>query len=101
MVAGVVREWHDAEGWGVIDSPETPGGCWAHFSHIDADGYRSATPGQTVDLVHESPGQDGYPFRAVRVRIDGLAPAGPAEPTDPGGACSSRLTIRYDGPEQA
>lgn len=23
---GTVRTWHDEEGWGVIDSPETPGG---------------------------------------------------------------------------
>ncbi|MGI8701473.1 MAG: hypothetical protein ACR2JU_09765 [Nocardioidaceae bacterium] len=22
-----VRTWHDDEGWGVLDLPETPGGC--------------------------------------------------------------------------
>lgn len=31
---GSVRSWFGEEGWGVIDSPETPGGCWAFFSHI-------------------------------------------------------------------
>lgn len=67
-MAGVVREWHDDEGWGVIDSPETPGGCWTHFTHIDAAGYRTLRAGQQVDLAWEQPGQDGYPFRAVRVR---------------------------------
>ena len=34
MVAAIVREWHADLGWGVLDSPETPGGCWAHFSVI-------------------------------------------------------------------
>ncbi|NAS21880.1 cold shock domain-containing protein [Herbidospora sp. NEAU-GS84] len=66
-VRGVVREWHADEGWGVIDSPETPGGCWTHFSHIRAVGYRVLTAGQPVDLEWEAPGQDGYAFRAVSV----------------------------------
>jgi CspA family cold shock protein len=30
-----VREWHDDLGWGVLDSPETPSGCWTHFSVIE------------------------------------------------------------------
>ena len=33
---GVVRFWHDDEGWGVLDCPSTPGGCWTHFSVIEA-----------------------------------------------------------------
>lgn len=68
-VRGVVREWHEAEGWGVIDSAETPGGCWTHFSVIQVDGYAVLSAGQEVDLEWEAPGQDGYPFRAVRVRL--------------------------------
>lgn len=67
MVEAVVRQWDNEEGWGVLDSPETPGGCWTHFSHVEMDGYRSLVPGQRVDLVWESLGQDGYDFRAVRV----------------------------------
>ena len=31
---GVVRLWNDEDGWGVIDSVRTPGGCWAHFSVV-------------------------------------------------------------------
>ena len=69
MVAAVVRQWDDEEGWGVLDAPETPGGCWTHFSHVEMDGYRSLAPGQRVDLIWESPGQDGYDFRAVRVLL--------------------------------
>jgi CspA family cold shock protein len=49
---GVVRFWQDEEGWGVVDCPSTPGGCWTHFSVIEAEGFRS------------SPGQDGYDYRA-------------------------------------
>jgi CspA family cold shock protein len=67
VVKAVVREWWFEHGWGVIDSTETPGGCWAHVSHVEMEGYRALTPGQEVGLEWEAPGQDGYPFRAVRV----------------------------------
>jgi cold shock protein len=67
MVEAVVREWHSEEGWGVLDSPETPGGCWTHFGCIQMEGYHELRQGQRVALVWEKPGQDGYPFRAVRV----------------------------------
>jgi len=62
-----VREWRDDEGWGVLDSSDTPGGCWAHFSHLDMPGYHTLSMGQVVRLDWESPGQDCYDYRAVRV----------------------------------
>jgi CspA family cold shock protein len=62
-----VREWRDEEGWGVLDSPDTPDGCWVHFSHLEMPGYRGLDPGQVVRLDWEAPGQDGYGYRAVRV----------------------------------
>jgi len=80
-----VREWHDDEGWGVVDSPATPGGCWVHFSDVAVAGYRHLTAGQPVDLEWESPGQDGYAYRAVRVW-----PAG--EPPDTGGGVTGPTT---------
>ena len=64
---GVVRIWHDELGWGVIDSPATPGGCWCHFSAIEAPGFRTLREGQAVRLFWEEADQDGYQFRAVRV----------------------------------
>ncbi|MFC0532553.1 cold-shock protein [Phytohabitans kaempferiae] len=67
MVDGVVREWRPDEGWGIIDSPETPGGCWAHFSHIQMPGYRSLSEGDRVRFTWERGWQDGYSFRAVTV----------------------------------
>jgi len=65
--AGTVREWSADEGWGVIDSPETPGGCWAHFSAIEMAGYRSLTARQHVSFEFETAHQDGYHYRAITV----------------------------------
>ena len=64
---GTVREWSDDCGWGVIDSAETPGGCWAHFSVIVTHGYRSLEPGGQVAFTYDVPGQDGVGYRAVQV----------------------------------
>jgi CspA family cold shock protein len=62
-----VREWHAEHGWGVLDSPCTPGGCWAHFSHLDMPGYRALNPGQEVRLDWETAEQDSYNYRATRI----------------------------------
>ncbi|MFH9549169.1 cold shock domain-containing protein [Streptomyces sp. NPDC017435] len=69
VVTATVREWRDEEGWGVLDSPETPGGCFGHFADIQAPGFRTLSPGQQVDLICEAPGfkQDGYDYRAVSI----------------------------------
>ena len=45
--SGTVRVWHAEEGWGVIDSAETPGGCWTHFSAVRAPAPRSSRPART------------------------------------------------------
>jgi CspA family cold shock protein len=78
--------WHSEQGWGVIDSPETPGGCWVHFSHLWNDGipeagpgevvevsggYREVFEGETVDFEWEHAGQDGYAYRATTVQARG------------------------------
>ena len=94
MVRGVVREWHDAEGWGVIDSADTPGGCWAHFSALRVPGYRSARPGQTLTFEYEEGSQNGFEYRAIRVDIDGIEPAEPEVNTDGGTALHSQLFIQ-------
>jgi cold shock protein len=68
-VAGVVK-WFDAgEGWGVVDAPEVPGGCFVHFSDIQTPGYRPLHAGQHVRFTFERPGflQDGCPYRALAV----------------------------------
>lgn len=70
MTRATVREWRDDEGWGVLESPETPGGCWAHFSAIEMTGFRSLNVGESVQLEWEQAEQDGYDFLAVRVVRD-------------------------------
>jgi cold shock protein len=67
MTEATVRDWDDEEGWGVLDSRETPGGCWAHFSAVEMEGFRSLVAGQKVTLEWESAEQDGYQYRAVRI----------------------------------
>jgi CspA family cold shock protein len=66
-VTGTVREWSDEEGWGVIGSSDTQGGCWVHFSHVVMSGFRTLSGGEQVLLEWEPADQDGYSFRAVRV----------------------------------
>ena len=79
MVRAEVREWHEDLGWGVLDSPETPGGCWTHYSVIETRRvesshrgevfeYKALTKGDVADLEWEAPGQDGFGYRAIVVR---------------------------------
>ena len=69
MVEGTVKRWDDDEGWGVLTSPEVPGEVFAHFSRIEADGYRSLHDGERVrfDWEDSPSGQDGCYYRATRV----------------------------------
>ena len=93
-VDAAVRFWHDTEGWGVLDSTETPGGCWVHYSHIDHDGYRTLRAGNRIQLDWEEVAQDGCSFRAVRLRIPGRPPATAQPPAS--AACTSSLSITCD-----
>ena len=68
-VDGVVREYDDREGFGVIDSHDTPGGCWFHYSMIEVPGRKTLSPGQLVRFTLEREvEQDGFVFRASQVR---------------------------------
>ncbi|MGZ4453535.1 MAG: cold-shock protein [Nocardioides sp.] len=95
-VRGVVRVWHDEEGWGVVDSEATPGGCWAHFSAVLVAGFRRLRVGQEVLLEAEAVEQDGYAFRAVEVWPADAAPVRTQPDGGPSAAYRSRLTISFD-----
>jgi len=93
---GIVREWYSAEGWGVIDSQNARGGCWAHQSHLDMEGVRELHTGQEVELTFDDRGQDGYSFRAIRVIVPGV-PASPTFGTSVrSDAYRSDAVIRFD-----
>ncbi|WP_306819871.1 cold-shock protein [Streptomyces sp. CA-210063] len=73
-VHGTVRSWDDESGWGVLASPEVPGDVWAHFSAVhtpDPDAFASLEPGEAVLFTWEEADQDGYSYRALRVRRPG------------------------------
>ena len=94
---GTVREWSDDDGWGVIDSADTPGGCWAHFSMIVSPGYGSLEPGGLVTFTYEVTGQDGFSYRAVQVWPAGVSAGSLGQPAqdEPSAAYRSSLTIRW------
>jgi cold shock protein len=98
--SGVVREFHPEQGWGVIDGPDVPGGCWVHFSAIVMDGYRHLAAGQEVSFRHEAPGQDGYPYRAAKVWTGSVEPIAPAPRAAASGAYRSSSTLTFDPPHQ-
>ena len=94
MVVARVRVWHDEEGWGVLDSAETPGGCWVHYSRVEMAGYRSLAGVDAVELEFQEVPQDGYRFTAVRVVVPGRPGAAPGAETS--GAYTSTLTLEFD-----
>ncbi|WP_225928201.1 hypothetical protein [Rhodococcus opacus] len=72
QTVGTVQMWNGEEGWGVIDSAQTPGGCWAFYSDIVGEGFRTLVVGDTVTLDWEQvTDQDGYQYRATRVKQHG------------------------------
>lgn len=95
MIPAVVRMWNDEEGWGIIESAETPGGCWAHFSAVQLAGYRSLRPGTAVLLAWEEAEQDGYAFRATRIVLPEHPPVEAGEDVNPpSGPGALQITIR-------
>ncbi|MGI8761317.1 MAG: cold shock domain-containing protein [Jatrophihabitantaceae bacterium] len=96
-VTGTVRHFDNAEGWGVIDTALTPGGCWVGFAAINMPGYRTLGAGAAVTLDIEAVDQDGFGYRAVDVWPDGVEPGTRPAPTrENTGAYRSRLVIGFD-----
>jgi CspA family cold shock protein len=92
---GVVREFRRDEGWGVIDGPDVPGGCWVHFAAIAMEGFRELTAGQAVSFRAEAVTQDGFRYRAVKVWT-GAAEPDDAVPDSTSGAYWSELTLTFE-----
>lgn len=97
---GTVRIFDADEGWGVLDGPDVPGGCWVHFSALAADGYRELIPGRHVSFRAEAASQDGFAYRAVKVWTGDIEP--PDQPRNQGDSAAYRssLTLTFDAPHQ-
>lgn len=65
---GTVRQWSSAAGEGVLDSAQTPGGCWAEASAVD--GGSALRAGQVVHLEFEARQRAGFDYVATRIRTD-------------------------------
>ncbi|GAA4864177.1 cold-shock protein [Saccharopolyspora cebuensis] len=63
---GRVRVWHTEYGWGVVEVAGEE--VWAHFSRLEATGFRALAEGDRVRLRVEAAEQDGYRWRATWVR---------------------------------
>lgn len=70
-VIGEVVWWSDDDGWGALRSPDVPSDVFAHFSNLLMTGFHSLAAGQRVEFAveHFPSGQDGYIYRAERVRV--------------------------------
>jgi CspA family cold shock protein len=82
----------------VIDSADTPGGCWVHFSTIVTDGSGTLGGGDPVTFTYEALPQGEFSYRAVLVWPPGVAPGTPQRERrqdGPSAAYRSRLTIRW------
>jgi cold shock protein len=95
---GSVRSFDADEGWGVIDGPGVPGGCWVHFSAIAGDGYRQLQVGQRVAFHAEATSQDGFAFRAVKVWTGEVEHAAPIHDQRSASAYHSALFLTADSP---
>lgn len=93
---GTVREFHADEGWGVIDAPGVPGGCWVHFSALRPGGLRSLTAGQTVTFDAAPVQQDGYAFAASKVWTGDEEPPDAVPDGRRSAAYESSLTLFFD-----
>lgn len=59
-LVGTVASWSEEDGWGVLDSESTPGGCFASFAVVHVEGYRTLSAGSRVT------------FNAIPMEIEGM-----------------------------
>jgi CspA family cold shock protein len=66
---GTVIRWDDGRSGAVVESAETPGGCWAPASVVvhSTSGDGKLRAGQVVELDWTDVAAEGLPFSAVRV----------------------------------
>ena len=50
MATGTVKWFNDAKGFGFISNDDGSGDCFAHFSNIVGNGFKSLQEGAAVDF---------------------------------------------------
>jgi CspA family cold shock protein len=65
---GRVKFFKAEKGWGGIESEETPGEVWFHYSDIEGEGYRSPDAGEEVECRYRAAQQDSWQYIATWVR---------------------------------
>ena len=73
---GVVRSWNIEEMQGIIDSDETPGGCWTLFHSVAVEGFPALREGQQVEFewnALDNP-MNGCNFATIRAWPAGSEP---------------------------
>lgn len=72
VAEGRVRRYSTAEGWGIVDSADTPGGCLVHSDAVLDDGH-SLTAGRSVNFEWQplDNGECGFRYRATSVSLVG------------------------------
>jgi CspA family cold shock protein len=66
MANGTVKWFNDAKGFGFITPEEGGKDLFAHFSEIQAGGFKSLTEGQRVEFVVKE-GTKGPQASAIRI----------------------------------
>ncbi|MFC9360239.1 hypothetical protein ACFTZB_27180 [Rhodococcus sp. NPDC057014] len=73
---GVVRSWNIEGMQGIIDSDETPGGCWTLFHSVAVEGFPALREGQQVEFewnALDNP-MNGCNFATIRAWPAGSEP---------------------------
>jgi CspA family cold shock protein len=66
---GTVLVWNDAEGWGVIRSPDVSSDVWVHSSDVDSvDDERTLNEGDRVEFRYRSVTRADFTLRTSWVR---------------------------------
>jgi CspA family cold shock protein len=101
MTSGTVVEWRDEDGWGVLQSDATPGGCWVHASMVRGP-LRRLVVGSPVDFTFEAGQQDGYDYRGLVVVPEDVDPDDDrAVYGGPSDAYRSSLSLTFDDADQS
>jgi len=66
---GRVKWWRETKGYGVISVPEiAPWDIWCSFSAIEAEGFRSLTEGESVEVEYYRFNRESFKYVARVVR---------------------------------